>query len=62
MGFYVQRDIKNEEIKFETDLYYFSFALRVCMTSGNPAIESKGHPYSFTTSPMKGGSEHRILS
>lgn len=30
----------------------------LCMTSGTPAIESKGHPYSFTTSPMKDGSEH----
>jgi hypothetical protein len=42
MGFHVQRDIKNEEIKFETNLYYFSFALRVCMTFGIPAIESRG--------------------
>lgn len=30
----------------------------LCMTSGIPAIESKGHPYSFTTPPMEDGSEH----
>lgn len=59
------RDVENEEIKFETELYYFSFALRVpCFVHdfGIPAIEGKGHPYSFTTSPMGDGSEHRILS
>ena len=58
MGFYVQRDVENEEIKFKTDLYYFSFGCHVlCMTSGIPAIESKGYPYSFMTS-MEDGSEH----
>jgi len=30
----------------------------LCMTFGIPAIESKGHPYSLTTSPMEDGSEH----
>lgn len=30
----------------------------LCMTSGIPAIESKGHPYSFMTSPMEDGLEH----
>ena len=36
----------------------FRLLCGLCMTSGIPAIESKGHPYSFMTSPTEDGSEH----
>ena len=46
---------KSKQIYIISRLLYRCHVL--CMTSGIPAIESKGHPYSFTT-PMEDDSEH----